>query len=63
MVAALERRILFQAELTLREAGAPSLLVLVDYLELLADVRPNKFDRATVRWHGRLELEAADLTP
>jgi hypothetical protein len=24
----------------------PSLLVLLDYLELLADVRPDKFDRA-----------------
>ena len=40
----------------------PSLLVLVDYLELLADVRPDKFDRAAVRWHGRLELESAVLT-
>ena len=40
----------------------PSLLVLVDYLELLAEVRPDKFDRAAVRWHGRLELEAAVLT-
>ena len=40
----------------------PSLLVLVDYLELLADIRPDKFDRAAVRWHGRLELESAVLT-
>lgn len=40
----------------------PSLLVLVDYLELLADVRPDNFDRAAVRWHGRLELESAVLT-
>jgi hypothetical protein len=35
-----------------------SLLALVDYLELLADVRPDKFDRAAVKWHGRLELES-----
>ena len=39
----------------------PSLLVLVDYL-VLADQRPDKFDRAAVRWHGRLELEAPLLT-
>ena len=26
------------------------------------DVRPDKFDKAAVRWHGRLELEAAVLT-
>jgi hypothetical protein len=25
-------------------------------------VRPDKFDRAAVRWHGRLELESAVLT-
>jgi hypothetical protein len=40
----------------------PSLLVLVDCLELLADVRPDKFDRAAVKWHGRLELEASVMT-
>jgi hypothetical protein len=51
-----------QAELALRETGTPSLLVALDYLEPLADVRPDKFDRAAVRWHGRLELEAAVLT-
>ena len=38
--------------LALREMGIPSLLVLVDYLELLAEVRPDQFDRAAVRWHG-----------
>ncbi len=55
---AIQRRNLFQAELALREMRNPSLLVLVDYLELLADARPDKFDRAAVRWHGRLELES-----
>ena len=39
----------------------PSLLVAPD-LELLADLRPDKFDRAAVRWHGRLELETPTLT-
>jgi hypothetical protein len=42
--------------------GTLSLLVALDYLELLADVRPDKFDRAAVRWHGRLELDSAVLT-
>jgi hypothetical protein len=37
----------------------PSLLPPVDHLELLADVRPDKFDRAAVRWHGRLDALAA----
>ena len=59
---ALVSRNLFQAELALREMRDPSLLVLVDYVELLADVRPDKFDRAAVRWHGRLELETPTLT-
>jgi hypothetical protein len=42
--------------------GTPSLLVALDYPELLADVRPDRFDRAAVRWHGRLELETPTLT-
>jgi hypothetical protein len=41
--------------------GTPSLLVALDYLELLAEVHPDKFDRAAVRWHGRLELETPML--
>ena len=59
---ALKTRNLFQAELALREMRDPSLLVLGDYLELLADARPDKFDKAAVKWHGRLELESAVLT-
>lgn len=59
---AIQQRNLFQAELALREMGTPSLLVALAYLDLLADVRPDKFDRAAVRWHGRLELEAPLLT-
>jgi hypothetical protein len=42
--------------------GTPSLLVALDYLQLLAEVRPDEFDRAAVRWHGRLELETPTLT-
>ena len=43
-------------------SSTPSLLVALDSLGLLADVRPDKFDRATVRWQGRLEVEAAAMT-
>jgi hypothetical protein len=59
---AIRQRNLFQAELALREMGTPSLLVALDYLELLAVVRPDKFSVAAVRWHGRLELEVSTLT-
>ena len=40
----------------------PSLLVALDYLDLLADVRPDEFDHAAVRWHAWLELETPTLT-
>ena len=59
---AIQQRNLFQAELALREMRDPSLVALIDYLELLADARPDKFDKAAARWHGRLELECAVLT-
>jgi hypothetical protein len=59
---AIHERNLFAAEIALREMGTPSLVVVLNYLELLADVRPDKFDRAAVRWHGRLELETTTLT-
>ena len=39
-----------------------SLLVALDYLALLADLKPERFPAAAVRWHGRLELEAPTLT-
>ena len=42
--------------------GTPSLLVVLDYLELLAELKPARLERAAVRWHGRLELEAPTLT-
>ena len=42
--------------------GTPSLLVALDYLELLAEVKPEKLEPAAVRWHGRLEVEAAAMT-
>jgi hypothetical protein len=59
---AIARRNLFQAELALREMGTPSLLVALDYLELLAELKPEKLEQAAVRWHGRLEVEASVMT-
>jgi hypothetical protein len=59
---ALRARNLFQAELALRELKTVSLLDALEYLDLLAEVRPEKLEPAAVRWHGRLCLEARVLT-
>jgi hypothetical protein len=52
----IERRNLFQAELAIREMGTLSLLDALAYLELLADVRPEKLERAAVRSSASLML-------
>jgi hypothetical protein len=59
---AIQQRNLFAAETALREMGTPSLLVALDYLGLLSELRPDRFDGAAIRWHGRLELETPTLT-
>jgi len=59
---AIGQRNLFAAEVALREIGKPSLLLALDYLALLAELKPERFPAAAVRWHGRLELEAPTLT-
>jgi len=59
---AIQTRNLWAAETALREIGTPSLLDALDYLALLADARPDRFDRAAIRWHSRLEAEATTLT-
>lgn len=59
---AIERRNLMGAEMALREMGAVSLAEALDYLALLAELRPERSQPAAVRWHGRLELEAPILT-
>jgi hypothetical protein len=46
----------------MRELGNPSLLDALDYLDVLAEVRPEKLEQASLRWHGRLELEASMMT-
>jgi hypothetical protein len=40
----------------------PSLEAALAYLDLLAEQKPEKLERAVVRWHGRLETEAPFLT-
>jgi hypothetical protein len=47
----------------MRELGKVSLLDALDYSALLAAVRPDKFDRAAVRWHGRVEMETMRRSP
>lgn len=53
---------LMGAETLLREMGSVTLDEALDYVALLAELRPAKAPRAAVRWHGRLETEAAMLT-
>jgi hypothetical protein len=59
---AIQRRNLFQAELAIREMRGLSLLEALDYLDLLSEANSPKLERAAIRWHGRLETEAATLT-
>ncbi len=53
---------LWAAETALREMGTPSLMDALDYLGLVAELKPERFGAAAVRWHGRLELEASAMT-
>jgi hypothetical protein len=59
---AIQQRNLQGAEIALRELGTVSLLDALDYVALLADLRPARAPRAAVRWHGRLETETPMLT-
>jgi hypothetical protein len=60
---AIQQRNLWAAESSLRELGHPaSIEDALSYLALLAEVRPEKLERAAVRWHGRLETEATFLS-
>jgi hypothetical protein len=59
---AIASRNLFQAEVALRELGGIGLLDALDYLELLAELRPARLEQAALRWHGRLELEVPAVT-
>ena len=60
---AIQQRNLWAAEMSLREMGhAPTLEYALAYLDLLAEQKPEKLERACVRWHGRLETEATFLS-
>lgn len=59
---AIEQRNLWAAEMSLRELGNVSLEDALGYLDLLAEQKPEKLERAAVRWHGRLETEATFLS-
>jgi hypothetical protein len=59
---AIKSRNLFLAEIALREIGSVSLPDALDYLDLLAETKPEKLEAAAVRFHGRLELEATTIT-
>lgn len=54
---------LWAAEMSLRELGhPPTLETALAYFDLLAEQKPEKLERACVRWHGRLETEATFLS-
>ena len=60
---AIKQRNLFLAEMAIREMGGlASLHEGLDYLDLLAEVKPEKVGHAALHWHGRLELEASTMT-
>jgi hypothetical protein len=59
---AIQQRNLWAAESSLRELGSVSLEDALGYLDLLAEQKPEKLERAAVRWHGRLETEATFLS-
>ena len=59
---AIQQRSLWAAEMSVRELGQPSLESALAYLDLLAEQKPEKLERAAVRWHGRLETEATLLS-
>ena len=59
---AIKTRNLWAAEMSLRELEMPTLEAALAYLDLLAEQKPEKLERAAVRWHGRLETEATFLT-
>jgi hypothetical protein len=57
-----QQRNLWAAESSLREFGTASLEDALSYLDLLAEQKPEKLERAALRWHGRLETEATFLS-
>lgn len=58
---AIERRNLLSAEAAARELGRLSLADALDFLLLLSEKDPARFDPAAARWHARFVLEARRL--
>jgi hypothetical protein len=46
------------AELAARELRGLALNDALDRVALIAEAQPERMERAAVRWHGRLEVEA-----
>ncbi len=59
---AIAQRNLAAAAIAAKELGGLSLADALDYLVLLAELRPERAQPAALRWHGRLELESVTLT-
>jgi hypothetical protein len=59
---AIQTRNLWAAEIALHELGTVALDDALGYLDLLAEQKPEKLERAAVRWHGRLETESTFLS-
>lgn len=59
---AIKARQLFQAEVAARELRGLSLHDALELVILIAAQRPDRLERAAVRWHGRLEVELPMLT-
>jgi hypothetical protein len=59
---AIAQRSLAAAEIAAKEMGGLALDDALDYLVLLAQLRPDRAQSAALRWHGRLELESPVLT-
>jgi hypothetical protein len=54
---AIAQKNVFAAEVAAKEMGGLSLLDALDYVLLLAEARPERFEPAAIRWQGRLEVE------
>ena len=59
---AVDRGNLLEAEASAREFGRLDLADALELLSLIAEREPDRYERAAVRWHGRLELERPGLT-
>ena len=59
---AIQQGNLWAAEMAARELRGLALDDALDLVALLARSRPDRLERAAIRWHGRLEVESQMLT-